>query len=172
VPPQPPNTGYRPPQGTSSDSSLGTDATTPVAGSGTGTLATASKSAVTAVSAQGGLLFDVAPASVALSPGQQRSLLVRVSGEDGSADPSVVMLFDPSVVTVVSVRSILTDGAVVDSRVEPGRVVIQSLSPVPVSGTKPIAEIVLQGVRPGTTALTFDRGTSAAGFADASVEVH
>jgi general secretion pathway protein D len=172
VPPQPPNTGYRPPQGTSSDSSLGTDATTPVAGSGTGTLATTSKSAVTAVSAQGGLLFDVAPASVALSSGQQRSLLVRVSGEDGSADPSIVLRFDPSVVTVVSVRSILTDGAVVDSRVEPGRVVIQSLSPVPVSGTKAIAEIVLQGVKPGSTALTFERGTSAAGFADASVEVH
>ena len=35
----------------------------------------------------------------------------------------------------------------------------------------PIAEIVLQGVAPGTSSLTFDRGTSAAGFADAVVEV-
>lgn len=166
VPPQP-NPNYRTPQSSSPDlsSSLTPDSAT------AGTVATTGKTAVSVVAAQSGLAFDVSPATVALSPGQQRSLLIRVTGEDAAADPSLVLRFDPSVVFVVGVRSILADGAVVDSHVEPGRVVLQSVNPISLSGTKAIAEIVLQGVKPGTATLAFERGTSAAQFADAVVEV-
>jgi general secretion pathway protein D len=169
VPPQPtPPPGYRNPQSSSSDLS---GSVTPDAATD-GTVATTGKTAVSVVSAQSGLAFDVSPATIALSPGQQRSLLVRVTGDDAAADPSVVLRFDPAVVSVVAVRSILSDGAVVDSHVEPGRVVFQSINPVSLSGTKAIAEVVLQGVKPGTSTVAFERGTSAATFSDASVEVH
>jgi general secretion pathway protein D len=118
-----------------------------------------------------GLLFDFAPASIALAPGQQRSILVRATGENGAANSALTIRFDPAFVTVVSVRSILPDGGVADSHVESGRVVLAIPNAVSISGTKALAEIVLQGVKPGSSKLTFEPGASSASFAEASVEV-
>ena len=120
---------------------------------------------------QTGLLFDFAPASIALVPGQQRSILVRATGENGAANTSLTIRFDPAFVTVVGVRSILPDGGVADSHVESGRVVLGIPNAVSVSGTKALAEIVLQGVKPGSSKLSFEPGASSASFAEAAVEV-
>jgi hypothetical protein len=54
------------------------------------------------------------------------------------------------------VRSILTGNNVADTRVEPGRAVIEVPSGVVLSGTSPIAEITLQGVSPGRSSLAFE----------------
>ena len=118
-----------------------------------------------------GLLFDFAPASIALAPGQQRSILVRATGENGAANSALTIRFDPAFVTVVSVRAILPDGGVADSHVESGRVVLAIPNAVSISGTKALAEIVLQGVKPGSSKLTFEPGASSASFAEAAVEV-
>jgi len=120
---------------------------------------------------QVGLLFDFAPASIALAPGQQRSILVRATGENGAANSTLAIRFDPAIVTVVAVRAILPDGGVADSHVEAGRVVLAIPNAVSISGTKALAEIVLQGVKPGSSTLSFERGASSASFADAAVEV-
>ncbi|HXM77097.1 MAG TPA: cohesin domain-containing protein, partial [Thermoanaerobaculia bacterium] len=133
--------------------------------------ATVDNTVVVDAPSQAGLLFDFAPASIALAPGQQRSILVRATGENGAANSALTVRFDPAFVTVVSVRSILPDGGVADSHVESGRVVLAIPNAVSISGTKALAEIVLQGVKPGSSTLSFERGASSASFADASVEV-
>ncbi|MCA1581956.1 MAG: hypothetical protein LC796_11325 [Acidobacteria bacterium] len=120
---------------------------------------------------QSGLLFDFAPATIALPPGQQRSILVRVTGQDGSANGSLVFRFDPAMVSVIGVRAILPEGGVADSHIEPGRVVLDLPNPIPLTGTRALAEIILQGGKPGTSKLSFDRGSSSASFAEATVEV-
>jgi general secretion pathway protein D len=130
-----------------------------------------SATAVVATSSQNGLVFDFAPTSIALAPGEQRSMLVRVTGQDDSASTSVTLRYDPAIVTVVAVRSILPDGGVSDSRVEPGRVTLSSPNPASISGTRAIAEVVLQGVKVGQSKLAFEPGGSSASFNQATVEV-
>ena len=128
-------------------------------------------SAVSTSASQTGLVFDFAPASIALAPGEQRSMLVRVTGEDGSASTSVTLRYDPAMVTVVAVRSILPDGGVADTKMEPGKVTLSSPNPVSISGTRAIAEVVLQGVKAGQSTLAFEPGGSSATFNQAIVEV-
>ncbi|HEY6148445.1 MAG TPA: secretin N-terminal domain-containing protein, partial [Thermoanaerobaculia bacterium] len=130
-----------------------------------------SASAVTDSGSQSGLVFDFAPTSIALARGEQRSMLVRVTGEDGAASTSVTLRYDPAIVQVVAVRSILPDGGVSDSRVEPGKVTLSSPNPVSISGTRAIAEIVLQGIKAGQSKLAFEPGGSSASFNQATVEV-
>jgi len=130
-----------------------------------------SASAVVAASSQSGLVFDFAPTSIALAPGEQRSILVRVTGQDDAASTAVTLRYDPAFVTVVAVRSILPDGGVSDSRVEPGKVTLSSPNPVSISGTRAIAEVVLQGVKVGQSKLAFEPGGSSANFNQATVEV-
>jgi general secretion pathway protein D len=131
-----------------------------------------SASAVTESGSQNGLVFDFAPSSIALAVGEQRSMLVRVTGEDGAASTAVTLRYDPAFVQVVAVRSILPDGGVSDSRVEPGKVTLSSPNPVSISGTRAIAEVVLQGLKAGQSKLAFEpAGGSAANFNQATVEV-
>ena len=98
-------------------------------------------------------------------------MLVRVTGEDGSASTSVTLRYDPAMVTVVAVRSILPDGGVADTKMEPGKVTLSSPNPVSISGTRAIAEVVLQGVKAGQSTLAFESGGSSATFNQAIVEV-
>ena len=130
-----------------------------------------SAGAVTDSGSQSGLVFDFAPSSIALAVGEQRSMLVRVTGEDGAASTAVTLRYDPAFVQVVAVRSILPDGGVSDSRVEPGRVTLSSPNPVSISGTRAIAEVVLQGRKAGQSKLAFEPGGSSATFNQATVEV-
>ncbi|MGH9317185.1 MAG: hypothetical protein ACRD1P_08770, partial [Thermoanaerobaculia bacterium] len=104
-----------------------------------------------------GVLFDFDPASVSLSPGGQRSVLIRASGDEVINATVLAVRFDPSVVAVLSVRPILPDQGVADAHIEPGRVVVEIPSTVGVSGTRVVAEITLQGVAPGRSTLSFER---------------
>ncbi|MDQ6893436.1 MAG: hypothetical protein M3167_12250 [Acidobacteriota bacterium] len=134
-------------------------------------IAPQSTTGVVATSSQSGLVFDFAPASIALAPGEQRSMLVRVTGQDDAASTSVTLRYDPAIVSVVAVRSILPDGGVSDSRVELGRVTLSSPNPVSISGTRAIAEVVLKGIKVGQSKLAFEPGGSSASFNQATVEV-
>ncbi len=164
VPPQPQEP--RPPFGQgvvlnpSGATALGIESTS-------GATTTAAQSSPT----QSGLLFEIVPSSASVGTGQQSSIVLRVTGQDASVNGSVMVRFDPAILSVVGVRAILPEGGVADSHVEPGRVVLNLPNPIPLSGTKALAEIVVQGVKKGTSKLTFDRGTSSANFADATVEV-
>ena len=122
-------------------------------------------------SAQSGLAFDFAPGTIALAPGEQRSILVRATGQDGAANTSATVRFDPAFVRVVGVRTILPDGGVADASVQADRILIQMPGPLSVSGTRAIAEIVIQGVKPGQSKLAFERGGSSADFGEATVDV-
>lgn len=143
---------------------VSTDATVPAA----------VNNVVTTSSASAGLSFDVSPSTVILAPGEQRSVLVRAGGGDGTTPSEIALLFDPKILTVVSVRAILPNGGVADTHIEPGRVVLTMPNPVAISGTTPLAEIVVQGVSKGTSVLAFSPGAgSAVGatFTGATVDV-
>jgi len=116
-------------------------------------------------------LLDFDPPSLSFAPGQDRSLLVRATGETLPGG-TVVVRFDPAVVTAVSVRPILSQG-VADSRIEPGRVILELPGDANLSGTRAVAEIVLRGVAAGTTTLTFEKSAPDGVFAlsQAAVEV-
>lgn len=105
--------------------------------------------------------YDFAPAALTLAPGQEVSVLVRASGEETLANTSLSIRFDRAVAAAVLVRPILSGAGVADAHVEPGRVVLDMPGAVPLSGTCAVAEIVLKGVAPGKTTLTFE-GSSAA----------
>ena len=117
-------------------------------------------------------LLDFDPPSLSFAPGQDRSLLVRATGETLPGG-TVVVRFDPAVVTAISVRPILSQG-VADSRIEPGRVILELPGDAALSGTRAVAEIVLRGVAAGSTTLTFEKSAPDGVFAlsQAAVEVH
>jgi hypothetical protein len=118
------------------------------------------------------MTFDFAPATLALPRGQQRSILVRVTGEATLTNTSIVVAFDPKVVAAIAVRPILSDIGVADAHIESGRVVIDIPSAVTLSGTRAVAEITLQGIAPGRASLTFEKPTAdAAVRTDAVVQV-
>ncbi len=119
----------------------------------------------------GSLAFDVAPASLVLTAGQQRSLLVRATGGDGASASAVTLTFDPKILTVVAVRAIMPDGGVADTHIEPGRITLTMPNPVAVSGTTALAEVVVQGGRRGTSAIAFAGGVAGVSYAGATVEV-
>ena len=116
-------------------------------------------------------LFDFDPSTVSLSQGQQRSILVRASGQETLADTLLTIRFDPRVVAAVAVRPILAGGGVADAHIEPGRVIIEIPSAVTLEGTRAVAEIVLQGVGPGNAVLSFERAPGGATVSQAVVEV-
>ncbi len=120
----------------------------------------------------GRLLFDFDPPSLAFSPGQQRSILVRATGEEAMTNTSLAIRFDPAVVAAIAVRPILSEGGVADAHIESGRVVVEIPTSVAVSGTRAVAEILLQAVAPGRSALSFERPSAEeANRSEAVVEV-
>ncbi|MEO8430320.1 MAG: secretin N-terminal domain-containing protein [Acidobacteriota bacterium] len=127
--------------------------------------------AVTDSAAQSGLAFDFAPGTIALTPGEQRSVLVRATGQDGAANASVTVRFDPAFVRVVGVRTILPEGGVGEASVQADRIVVQMPGPMSLTGTRAIAEVVIQGVKAGQSRLAFERNGSSADFAEATVDV-
>ena len=105
--------------------------------------------------------FDFDPANLVIPAGQQRALVLRATGQGAVDSASISIRFDPSVAAAISARPILADGGVADAKVEAGHVVI-SLPALSLSGTQTVAEIVLLGVKPGKTALTFDAPSAGA----------
>jgi hypothetical protein len=142
--------------------------------SGSSTAAAQQAAAVTAQSPEsppGTVYFDFDPPQIALAPGEQRSVVLRVGGNRTLENTSLAVRFDPSVAAAISVRPILANGGYADSKIEPGRVVIDIPSILNVSSTQPIAEIVLQGIARGKATLSLERGPDGAGSTPVAVEV-
>ncbi len=116
-------------------------------------------------------IFDFDPVSIALAPGEQKSVLVRAGGDQTFNDLSLSIQFNPAVATAVAVRPILSDGGAADARIASGHVLVDISSPLALSGTRAIAEIILQGVAPGNCTLSFEKAPSGAGLSQALVEV-
>ncbi len=117
------------------------------------------------------VIFDFDPVSVALAPGQQKSILVRASGDQTLDDLSLSIQLDPSVAAAVAVRPILPDGGAADARIASGHVLVDVSGPLTLSGTRAIAEIVLQGIAPGNCTLSFEKAPAGASLSQAFVEV-
>jgi general secretion pathway protein D len=144
----------------------------PGASSGAGAAESQSASSVDsgALDTSGAAVFDFDPASVSLAPGEQRSILVRATGNRTLSNTSLAIRFNSAVVAAVAVRPILTSG-LADARVESGRVVVDISSPLSLSGTQAVAEIVLQGIAAGQSTLSFEKAPDGAGSIPAAVEV-
>jgi general secretion pathway protein D len=119
----------------------------------------------------GSLTLDFDPLSISLAPGQQKSILVRASGDQSVSDISLSIRFDPAVAAAVAVRPILIDGGMADARIEPGHILVEIPSGMTVSGTRAIAEVLLQGIAPGNASLFFEKAPSGSSLSQATVEV-
>jgi hypothetical protein len=119
----------------------------------------------------GNLIFDFDPLTISLAPGQQKSILVRAGGDQSVSDISLSIRFDPAVAAAVAVRPILIDGGMADARIESGHIFVDIPSGMTVSGTRAIAEILLQGIAPGNASLFFEKAPSGASLSQAIVEV-
>jgi general secretion pathway protein D len=117
------------------------------------------------------VIFDFDPVSISLAPGEQKSILVRAGGDQTFNDLSLSIQFNPAVAAAVAVRPILPDGGAADARIASGRVLVDISSPLTLSGTRAIAEIILQGVAPGNCTLSFEKAPSGASLSQALVEV-
>ncbi|HJW14048.1 MAG TPA: secretin N-terminal domain-containing protein, partial [Thermoanaerobaculia bacterium] len=99
----------------------------------------------------GSVVFDFDPASLSLATGQRRSVLVRAAGNLTLANTTLAISFDPKIVAAVTARPILPGGGLADAHIESGRVVIEIQSPLSLSGTQAVAEIVFQGMAAGNS---------------------
>ncbi|HEX9150417.1 MAG TPA: secretin N-terminal domain-containing protein, partial [Thermoanaerobaculia bacterium] len=119
------------------------------------------------------VLFDFDPPTVSLSPGEQKTVLVRATGGDAVPATTLGIQFDPAVVAVVAVRPILSGGGTGDANVSGGRVVLELPGGVSLAGTRPVAEITLRGMGAGRSKLAFEKPSNGAVLAatDAAVEV-
>jgi hypothetical protein len=117
------------------------------------------------------LIFDFDPLSITLAPGQQKSILVRAAGDQTVSDTSLSIRFDPAVAAAVAVRPILVDGGVADAHIEGGHVLVEIPSAMTLSGTRAIAEIILQGIAAGNGFLTFEKAPAGSSLSQATVEV-
>src|SRR6266545_312279 len=107
-----------------------------------------------------GVIFDFDPVSISLAPGQQKSILVRAAGDQTLNDVSLSIQLDPTIAAAVAVRPILADGGAADARIASGHVLVDISSPLALSGTRAIAEIVLQGIATGNCVLSFEKAPS------------
>jgi hypothetical protein len=117
------------------------------------------------------VVLDFDPPNVSLAVGQQKSVLIRASGDQVLTNTLLTVRFDPAVAAAVAVRPILSDGGVADARIESGRAIVEISSALSLSGTRVIAEIVLQGMAPGNAVLSFERAPGGASLGNALVEV-
>ena len=124
-----------------------------------------------ALSQSSPVVLDFDPPNVSLAVGEQKSVLIRASGDRVLTNAMLTVRFDPAVAAAVAVRPILSDGGVADARIESGRVIVEIASAPALSGTRAIAEIVLRGIAPGNAALSFEIAPGGASLANALVEV-
>lgn len=119
------------------------------------------------------VIFDFDPPSIAIAPGEQKTMVVRATGENASTSGRVEVRFDPAVAAVVAVRPIVAGAGTAEGRVEGNKVVLDLPSTLGLSGTHSLAEITIRGISPGQSKLSFDNSLAGATavVADASVEV-
>jgi general secretion pathway protein D len=117
------------------------------------------------------LIFDFDPVSLSLAPGQQKWVQVRAAGGQTLTNASLAIRFDPAVAAAVVVRPILAEGGVADARIESGLILVDIPSTISLSGTQPIAEILLLGIAPGNASLSFEKAPAGASLSQATVEV-
>jgi general secretion pathway protein D len=119
-----------------------------------------------------GARLDFDPAALTFGPGEDRIVLVRATGESLPAG-SLSIRYDPKVVEVVAVRPILSEAGLADTRIEPGRVVLDLPSATSLGGTRAVAEIVVRGVGTGRASLSLEAVASGESLAStpAVVEV-
>jgi hypothetical protein len=119
------------------------------------------------------VIFDFDPPSVAIAPGEQRTMIVRATGENASAAGKVEVRFDPAVAAVVAVRPLAVGDGVAEGRVEGNRVILDLPSTLGLTGTQSLAEITIRGIAPGSSKLSFENSMASgpAVVADASIEV-
>ena len=119
------------------------------------------------------VIFDFDPPSLAIAPGEQKTMIVRATGERASTSGRVEVRFDPAVAAVVAVRPIVAEAGTAEGRVEGNRVILDLPSNLDLSGTRSLAEITIRGMAVGSAKLSFENATtgSQAVLADASVEV-
>ncbi len=117
--------------------------------------------------------FDFDPPTLAIAPGEQRTMVVRAIGDSASTSGRVEVRFDPAVAAVVAVRPIVVGAGTAEGRVEGNKVVLDLPAALGLSGTHSLAEITIRGVSAGTAKLSFENATTADRviLADASVVV-
>jgi general secretion pathway protein D len=117
--------------------------------------------------------FDFDPPSLAIAPGEQKTMVVRANGDSASTSGRVEVRFDPAVAAVVAVRPIVAGAGTAEGRVEGNRVLLDLPAGLGLSGTHSLAEITIQGVSAGTAKLSFENATTADRviLADAAVVV-
>ncbi len=124
--------------------------------------------AVTVASATTTPVFDLDPPSSSLKAGETMTVSVRATGD--SLPPSALAVrYDPSVVAVVGVEPVLEDPSAAETRIEPGRVVLDLPGGTVLAGTKAVARIALRALAPGRSALTFEQAPG--GTSSATIEV-
>jgi hypothetical protein len=119
------------------------------------------------------VIFDFDPPSLAIAPGEQKTMVVRATGESASTPGRVEVRFDPAVAAVVAVRPIVVGAGTAEGRVEGNKVILDLPSALGLSGTHSLAEITIRGIAPGQSKLSFENPVAGgtAVVADASVEV-
>ena len=100
-------------------------------------------------------VFSFDTAFVSLAPGQQRSVVLRASGDTLTAS-SIVVVFDPKIAAVTAVRPILASNGVADSVIKNGAALLRLPEGTPLAGTRAIAEVTLVGVASGRSALSVE----------------
>jgi general secretion pathway protein D len=115
--------------------------------------AAAAESTPAATSAASVFSFDTA--FVSLAPGQQRSVVLRASG-DTLTTGTVQLVFDPRIAAVTAVRPILASNGVADATIQGGAALLRLPEGTPLAGTRAIAEITLYGVASGRSALSVE----------------
>jgi general secretion pathway protein D len=151
-----PNDPFRqpPPQPTPVSQQPNTNAAASASSPGSeGLQAAAVESTAAATSTASVFSFDTA--FVSLAPGQQRSVVLRASGDTLTAN-AIVLVFDPKIAAVTSVRPILASNGVADATIQNGAALLRLPEGTSLGGTRAIAEITLYGVASGRSALSVD----------------
>jgi general secretion pathway protein D len=114
-------------------------------------------------------VYDLDPPSASVKAGEAVTVAVRATGN--GLPPSVLAVrFDPAVVSVLGVEPIIESAGEAETRVEPGRVVMELPGSAALSGTQPIARIRFQGVAAGRTVVSFEQAPGST--SSATLEVH
>jgi general secretion pathway protein D len=133
-----------------------------------GAALTSSSSPVTVASASVVPVFDLDPPSASFKTGDTMTVSVRATGD--SLPPSALAVrYDPSVVAVVGVEPVLEDSSAAETRIEPGRVVLDLPGGTVLAGTKAVAHITMKAIAPGKSVLSFEQAPG--GASSATLEV-
>jgi general secretion pathway protein D len=116
----------------------------------------------------GSVVYDFDPSAASLVAGQMLTVTVRGTG-DVLPPGTLVVRFDPALLSVVRVAPILDEGTA-DTRVEPGQVVLELPGSTGTAGTQALAQITFQGMKAGRAVLTFNQAPGSTSSAVVEVQ--